>query len=593
MTTRPPIDYTSRDATSISEDMKAGIPFYSPEWTYHGASDPGITLLELMSDQLSKLHYYIDRAKQEAFWGTCLERSSMVNLAKIVGYELRGIVPATVDVKFYLAAVHTQAVLIPAGTKLQTKGATVGETPLEFDTAVDVEIPVGDTEVTVGAIQGEAKIQILGQSDGTAYQKFELPDSNVVEDSDSVSIDEGMGYEYWTRIDSFAQADDDDKVYTTTRDEDEIVTINFGDNDQGKIPNPLASIRAGWRIASGLSGNVGAETIAVVLSTIYDDIGGTVTVEVINDVSASGGEDPIDIEDARREGPQFAKTNEVAVALSDYEVLSLGYPGVASATAEEIFSACNCGCTVRITIIPVGGGQPSSVLIDGLTEYLLQRSVMGRECLEVIGATEVPICITGIVYLGENYRTEDVTVAVANAISDYFRVDGAFVKPGVGCKKSDVYCQIDGAEGVDYVELSELTRCPIPIYEIWSGDCEIIVDPSTGLIQGACVDNIEITRCVVPETWTIVFMDATAFSVTGSVSGLQTNLGTIGSPYATDEGCVSFTIVSGQNPPTPGDRATFIVSWKEGSIDVGDDEVFSQGTVELELVGGARTVSPC
>jgi len=46
----------------------------------------------------------------------------------------------------------------------------------------------------------------------------------------------------------------------------------------------------------------------------------------------------------------------------------------------------------------------------------------------------------------------------------------------------------------------------------------------------------------VTETWTVVFTDATHFTATGSVSGLQVNTGTVGTEYSSDSEEVTFTI---------------------------------------------------
>lgn len=594
MAGRAPIDYTSRDELSISEDMKRGIPFYCPEWTFHGPSDPGICQIELTADQLSKLHYYIDRAKKEGFWGTCLQRSSMIALAKIIGYELRGSVPASVDLKFFVAAPATSKIIIPAGTKVQTKGGgATGETPIKFETADDAEIDVGETEVVVGAWQGETFIEDLGLSTGIAFQRYPLSRTGIIDDSQELWVDEGLGYALWAEVVSFALADNDDKVYTVGRDDEESMTIFLGDNVQGKIPDPGAALRAKYRQGGGLIGNVGAGTITVVVDAIYNEALEAVPIQVINEEGSSGGEDPISLEEARRMGPRYARTNETAVTLEDYETLAENYPGIATASAEEVFGGCDCGCSVRVTIMPTGGGTPSTLLMNSLKEYLLERSVMGRDCLEIVGADSVGICVKGTVYVGSNYRLDDAEQNIEQALTEYFDPVGEFVKPGVGVKESDFFAKLDGAEGVDYVDLEELMLCPTAVYGLWNGDPTKIVDPVTGLTEAAHFGSIEVERCVVPETWTLVATGTDTFTMRGSVSGLQVNTGQVGVEYETDEGCVRFTLIAGQNPLRPGDTASFRVSWKKGNVDIEPQEVFVQGTVDLTFVGGARAVSPC
>ena len=75
---------------------------------------------------------------------------------------------------------------------------------------------------------------------------------------------------------------------------------------------------------------------------------------------------------------------------------------------------------------------------------------------------------------------------------------------------------------------------------------------SNGTINNLVVDDL-----AVPETWTITFLDATSFSVTGSVSGPTTN-GVIGSPY--DNNRINFVILAGSNPFVAADEFTFVVT---------------------------------
>jgi hypothetical protein len=70
------------------------------------------------------------------------------------------------------------------------------------------------------------------------------------------------------------------------------------------------------------------------------------------------------------------------------------------------------------------------------------------------------------------------------------------------------------------------------------------------------ITDIQPGPIAVTETWTITCSvaatDAGTFTVTGSVSGLQTNLVTVGTPYLSDTGAINFTINDG--------AADFIVS---------------------------------
>src|SRR5262252_5507805 len=92
----PPIDYTSRDYTSIINDLLTLIPSYLPEWTDRSPGDFGIVLLELFAYVGDILNYYSDRIANESFIGTAQQRQSVLNLATLLDYTPHGNVSATV-----------------------------------------------------------------------------------------------------------------------------------------------------------------------------------------------------------------------------------------------------------------------------------------------------------------------------------------------------------------------------------------------------------------------------------------------------------------------------------------------------------------
>jgi len=59
------------------------------------------------------------------------------------------------------------------------------------------------------------------------------------------------------------------------------------------------------------------------------------------------------------------------------------------------------------------------------------------------------------------------------------------------------------------------------------------------------------------DDWTIDFTSATAFTVTGASHGLQTNTGTVGTPYVSDSDEIGFTVIDGTVSWASGDEITF------------------------------------
>ena len=58
-------DLDDRSFSDLVEDALAMIPRYAPEWTNHNASDPGITLVELLAYVTEILLYRLNRITRE------------------------------------------------------------------------------------------------------------------------------------------------------------------------------------------------------------------------------------------------------------------------------------------------------------------------------------------------------------------------------------------------------------------------------------------------------------------------------------------------------------------------------------------------
>jgi hypothetical protein len=125
-----------------------------------------------------------------------------------------------------------------------------------------------------------------------------------------------------------------------------------------------------------------------------------------------------------------------------------------------------------------------------------------------------------------------------------------------------------------------MTRQPNPTYQLWQTD-------------GPTFSGFIVGKEAVDENWTVIWTGPTTFSVRGSVSGLQTNGGTIDVPYYSDNEEITFTLDSGTNVPQPGDTAVFTTSPKLGNVPMGDTEIPRPGTISLPVVGGASGTRAC
>lgn len=165
----PVVDYTSRDYSSVLNDLINLIPTYLPEWTDRSPGDFGIVLLELYAYVCDIMNFYIDRAANEAFLATATQYQSILNIAQLLDYTPFGNVAATASLQFTIANPSPSPVIIPAGTVVTTNPQQ-GQT-ITFTTKADLTVWGDNNSPTTQVFNstGVANQQVLltGPFDGS------------------------------------------------------------------------------------------------------------------------------------------------------------------------------------------------------------------------------------------------------------------------------------------------------------------------------------------------------------------------------------------------------------------------------------------
>lgn len=95
-------------------------------------SDPAIAILDAWATVADVLTFYQERIANEGYLRTATERRSILELSRLIGYELRPGVSASTYLAFTLEPDHE--VEIPAGTRAQSRPGP-GELPQPFETS--------------------------------------------------------------------------------------------------------------------------------------------------------------------------------------------------------------------------------------------------------------------------------------------------------------------------------------------------------------------------------------------------------------------------------------------------------------------------
>ncbi|TXE07857.1 putative baseplate assembly protein [Gelidibacter salicanalis] len=108
-----------------------------------------------------------------------------------------------------------------------------------------------------------------------------------------------------------------DTHFVVENDADGVSYIRFGNDHNGKSPDPGSKFLANYRIGNGTRGNIGRNSIEKVVNNTTINI-----VRITNPMPAIGGKKPETKEEVRQYAPQAFRTQERAVITSDYEEMA-------------------------------------------------------------------------------------------------------------------------------------------------------------------------------------------------------------------------------------------------------------------------------
>jgi uncharacterized phage protein gp47/JayE len=449
----PQVDYTSRDYSSIREDLLNLIPLYAPEWTSRDSADFGIILLEMFSYMGDLLNYYIDRAANESFLTTASQRDSVLRIANILGYTPTDSVPATATLTF--SNPTDTAIVVPALTQVASTTVVNGaNTQIIFETNATVTVPVAvgsvPGQINVLATEGETITdENVGNSDGTADQEFVLSNSSVISNSISVTVNDTV----YNAVPYIIDAAGIDPVFYSKTDADEVTSVVFGDNVGGRVPPANSEILVTYRIGGGTQGNVNANTITNILTNYSSGL------TVNNATAATGGADLESTDSIRVNAPSSIRAVNRAVSLRDYGDLAVQVTGVAKAIAfSEVYTSIN------LYIAPAGDPGSDSEgdltpvfnqLANRLGQFFIDKTPP-NVTLTLFPPTFVGVNITASIQALPQYKQSVVKRNAETALAEILAFDNVNFADRISLHY--VIQALAAASGVSYSNVSLLAR---------------------------------------------------------------------------------------------------------------------------------------
>lgn len=215
-TVKPPISYTSRDFTSIKDDLINYAKIYYPN-TYKDFNEAsfGAMMIDMIAYVGDILSFYVDYQTNETLIDTAIEEGSIVKIAKQLGYKFNSTPVSTGQAAFYVSVPANSSnsgpdtdlvPILKAGTLVSSDSGAV------YTLTTDVDFANANTEIKVATVNdsgtpqtyafkaygtivsGEESQEQIDVGSFERFLKIKLGEKNI---SDIVSVTDSDGNEYY------------------------------------------------------------------------------------------------------------------------------------------------------------------------------------------------------------------------------------------------------------------------------------------------------------------------------------------------------------------------------------------------------------
>lgn len=271
--------------------------------------------------------------------------------------------------------------------------------------------------------------RVIGQSDGSGDQVFEVAAASVEAESFALQVEEsGRGYVPWHAVSDLALSGRDDGVFVLDR---EAGTVRFGNGMNGRIPEAGRRIRvAKMRSGGGVAGNLPAGTLDTIEAKNVDGSAVSRKLKVVQGIATEGGADAETLDQAERRIPAWLQHRNRAVTEQDYRCLAIETPGVNIGRVEVLprfmprQRRFNVPGVVSVMVLPgkqmfqPPNPRPDQPLIQRVFDFLSARRPLSTE-LYVIGCEYIPIAVSVGVTVKAGFGPEQVNHDVGQALQGY------------------------------------------------------------------------------------------------------------------------------------------------------------------------------
>ncbi|WP_068827024.1 putative baseplate assembly protein [Pseudomonas sp. BMS12] len=215
--------------------------------------------------------------------------------------------------------------------------------------------------------------------------------------------------QHWSGQCNLLESKAEDRHFVLETEHDGSARLRFGDDHHGRRPDSGTAFRAFYRVGNGPAGNVGAGSIAHVVSAEAR------ILALGNPLPARGGVAPENVAELRRAAPQAFRTQERAVTPDDYAQVTERLAGVQRAAAGLRWTGS--WHTVFVTV-DRDAGEPVDVPFASQVVEHLDRYRMAGHDLRVNEPLYVSLELDLLVCVKAGYFRSDVRRGLLDVLSN-------------------------------------------------------------------------------------------------------------------------------------------------------------------------------
>jgi len=256
---------------------------------------------------------------------------------------------------------------------------------------------------------------------------------------------------------------EDDQHFVVEMDHEGRAYLRFGDDELGRRPEAGMGFTAAYRVGNGPAGNVGAETISLIVLRTNGLSG--VRLWPRNPLPARGGTAPEPLAEVKLLAPYaFRQELQRAITAEDYaRIVERDFATQVQRAAAQL---CWNGSWYEavVAVDQRGRTEAEPVLLDMIARRLQRYRRIGHD-VRVIGARQVPLQVKLIVCVLPDYLRGHVKAALLDVLGNRRLPDGrlGYFHPdnltfGEGIYVSQLIALARAVPGVENVVVAELRR---------------------------------------------------------------------------------------------------------------------------------------